>query len=154
MNLTNNNAINILSLHMLCSSIIRLAYAVWMVEEVIKANESTNNELYFMYDIACTLHSHLCVSHCSSIFFKVYNFGLSTLSAITAIGRFGGYYSVFTYFSLIWPQSVLSGVYIHIRCFIFYSLYTIYFPHIWQEELCCVCACMLYYIILFGVQIN
>jgi len=77
-NLTNNNAINILfyiCFALLC--IIRLAYAVWMVEEVIKANESTGNELYFMYDIACTLHSHLCVSHCSSsISFKVYNSGL------------------------------------------------------------------------------
>ena len=40
----------------------RLAYAVWMLEKIIKANESTGNKLFVMYDIACSLHSHLNVS--------------------------------------------------------------------------------------------
>ena len=35
-----------------------------MLESIIEANLTTANDLFVMYDIACSLHSHLNVSPC------------------------------------------------------------------------------------------
>ena len=57
--------------------ISRLSYGVWMLEQMVekysKSNESC--DLYFMYDIACTLHKHLkvCISFYRSPCFKFTN---------------------------------------------------------------------------------
>ena len=39
--------------------IFRLGYAVWILETIIWANQTGGNELFVMYDIACSLHRHL-----------------------------------------------------------------------------------------------
>ena len=40
----------------------RLGYAVWMLENIMQANVTSGNELFVMYDIACSFHNHLNVS--------------------------------------------------------------------------------------------
>ncbi len=49
----------------------RLGYAVYMLDKIIEANESTSNKLYVMYDIACSLQSHLKVSEICMIFILI-----------------------------------------------------------------------------------
>ena len=56
-------------------SSFRLAYAVWMLETMLSRHMSSGSDLYFMYDIACTLYRHLQVGvhlsmSCRKMFFQ------------------------------------------------------------------------------------
>ena len=38
---------------------IRLAYPVWMLENIISTHAGSGSKLFVMYDIACSLSKHL-----------------------------------------------------------------------------------------------
>ena len=86
----------------------RLAYAVWMLENIISKHLSSGSELYFMYDIACTLFRHLQVS--------IPDFTELSIPMLTIIivPRPNGYTQqvsfVPPYISLLWTQGILSGM--------------------------------------------
>ena len=52
----------------------RLAYGVWMLQEILEKYSSHGSEIFVMYDIACTLFSHLQVmSLCLSVYICSFN---------------------------------------------------------------------------------